>query len=106
MVDAFLAALSHANPSARLLANYGDYAWNVLGDQALGLNMIENAIKTAPSEPAYRITLVRMLVATGKMDQARNALHALQHLNIGGNLDGSIANLQRRLQAAAQSRMP
>ncbi len=30
MMEAFMAALSHPDPSARLLATYGDYAWNVL----------------------------------------------------------------------------
>jgi len=95
MVDAYLAALSHSDPSARLLAMYGDYAWNVLGDHALGLQVTADAVKRAPSEPAYRITLVRMLVATGETDRAYSALAQLETLNIGGRLDDKIEALRQ-----------
>jgi hypothetical protein len=106
MVEAYLAALSHPNPSARLLAMYGDYAWNVLGDHALGERMIAGAVKAAPDEPAYRITLVRMLAAAGKVDQARAALHELQRMNLGGSLDASIARLQAALPSTQRSTSP
>jgi hypothetical protein len=94
MVEAYLAALSHPNPSARLLAMYGDYAWNVLDDHVLGLQMTEDAVKAAPDEPAYRITLVRMLAAQGRKNEARAALEALQALNIGGRLNASLTQLR------------
>jgi hypothetical protein len=97
MVQAFEAALSHSHPSARLQATYGDYAWNVLNDHALGLRMTEGAVEAAPSEPAYRITLVRMLVATGHNARARAALTQLQSLNFGGRLDASIHSMQELL---------
>lgn len=97
MVGAFLAALSHPNPSARLLATYSDYAWNILGDHALGLKMIEQAITAAPNEPAYRITVIRMFLASRQYDQARHALQDLGALNFGGRLDGSIAELRSGL---------
>src|SRR6185312_15578151 len=70
MMQAFEAALDHPGPSARLQATYGDYAWNVLSDHALGLRMIEGAVKDLPGEPAYHITLVRMLLASGHLDAA------------------------------------
>ncbi|HET7267275.1 MAG TPA: hypothetical protein VFJ15_04140 [Oleiagrimonas sp.] len=94
MVAAFLAALDHPDPSARLLATYGDYAWNVLGDQSLGARMLTQAVKTSPEEPAYHITLTRMLAAQGRTDDARAQINALQKLNIGGRLNGSIAGLR------------
>ncbi|WP_139350484.1 hypothetical protein [Rhodanobacter sp. B04] len=94
MMQAYLAALSHPGPSARLLAMYGDYAWNVLDDHPLGERMTDEAIKAAPNEPAYRITLVRMLAAQGRKDDALAALHDLQALNIGGSLDTSLNELR------------
>ncbi|WP_426663145.1 tetratricopeptide repeat protein [Rhodanobacter aciditrophus] len=97
MVQAFEAALDHADPSARLQATYGDYAWNVLGNHALGLRMIEGAVKTAPNEPAYRITQIRMLAAEGRWDEAREALTKLKSLNIGGRLNDTIDDLNRLL---------
>ncbi|MEI7036146.1 hypothetical protein [Fulvimonas yonginensis] len=99
MIAAYLAALSHPNPSARLLAMYGDYAWNVLGDRALGLRMLSEAVAADPAEPAYRITLVRMFLAEGDRAEAGLALHGLESLNIGGRLDGTIRELHARLDA-------
>jgi hypothetical protein len=93
MVEAYLAALSHAPPSARLLSMYGDYAWNVLDDHALGERMTVDAVKAAPSEPAYRITLVRMLAAQGRKAEAQAAIQGLQTLNIGGRLDTTLEQL-------------
>lgn len=93
MIDAYLAALSHPNPSARLLAMYGDYAWNVLGDRYLGERMTEKAINTAPSETAYRITLIRMLVALGQTSDAMHAYQQLVLLNVGGRLDQALKDL-------------
>lgn len=98
MKNAFTAALSHPNPSARLLATYGDYAWNVLDDRALGIRMIMAAVQASPSEPAYQITLIRMLGAENRSVEAKQALKRLQSLNIGGRLDTNLAQL-RTLQA-------
>lgn len=97
MIEAYLAALSHPDPSARLLAAYGDYAWNVLEDRALGESMTTDAVKAAPSEPAYRITLVRMLIVQGRYDEARQQIAGLETLNIGGRLDNSISGLRALL---------
>jgi hypothetical protein len=97
MIEAYLAALSHPNPSARLLAMYGDYAWNALDDHDLGLRMTQEAVQAAPDESAYRITLIRMLVAQDRLNEARLQIRALETLNIGGRLDGSIAGLQALL---------
>jgi protein O-mannosyl-transferase len=100
MIESFMAALAHPNPSARLLATYGDYAWNVLNDHALGERMAEEAVKSSPDEPAYRITLIQMLTALDKMDEARKAYRQLETLNIGGRLDSSLAELRARLPAS------
>jgi protein O-mannosyl-transferase len=94
MIEAYLAALSHPGPSARLMAMYGDYAWNVLDDHALGLTMIEDAAHAAPDEPAYCITLVRMLAESRKSGEAQDALKRLSKLNTGGRLDSSLDELR------------
>lgn len=94
MTMAFLAALSHPRPSARLLATYGDYAWNVLDDRALGERMTAEAVHTEPNEAAYRVTLVRMLAVQGRQHDARQALQELIKLNLGGRLDDDIKKLQ------------
>jgi len=94
MTGAYRAALSHSGPSARLLAMYGDYAWNVLEDHALGERMTEEAVKTSLHEPAYRITLIRMLAAQGRKAEACQQFRQLEQLNIGGRLDNDLAELK------------
>ncbi|MFK2872296.1 hypothetical protein ISP13_02035 [Dyella lipolytica] len=93
MMAAFMAALSHPDPDARLLANYADYAWNVLDDRPLGERMAEEAVKADPREPAYRITLIRMLAVQGRKADALDALQKLESLNIGGRLNSDLAKL-------------
>lgn len=93
MTEAYLAAMSHPGPSARLLAMYGDYAWNVLEDYALGERMTAEAVKTSPNEVAYRITLVRMLAAQRRNTEASQQLRQLRQLNTGGRLDNDMAKL-------------
>ncbi len=102
MLDAFLAALSHPHPRARMLAIYGDYAWNVLGDHTLGERVTAEASKHDPVEPAYHVTLVRMLAAQGRYDEARQQIKALEALNIGGRLDDTIAGLKVLLPPRGQ----
>jgi hypothetical protein len=93
MTEAYYAALSHPDPSARLLAMYSDYAWNVLDDHVLGEQMIEEAVKASPNEPAYQITLVRMLAAQGRRVEAKRAIQQLALLNIAGRLNANLKEL-------------
>jgi hypothetical protein len=97
MMEAFIAALSHPAPRPRLLATYGDYAWNVLHDHDLGERMTEEAVKAKPDEPVYRITLVRMLAAQGRKAEASKRLKQLEELNIGGRLNNSLNELHALL---------
>lgn len=99
MLDAFLAALSHPRPSARLLANYGDYAWNVLGDRELGIRMAKAASAADPAVPVYHVTLARQALVLGRLDEVRQQIDVLRHLNVGGSLDPVIAELTARLPA-------
>lgn len=103
MVAAFNAALSHPHSSSRLLASYSDYAWNVLDDRALGEQLIKRAVDAAPNEPAYRITLVRMLAVNKELHSIEPQMEALQRMNIGGRLNDSIRSLQQQIDAASSS---
>jgi protein O-mannosyl-transferase len=95
LMQAFAAALSHPSPSARLLATYGDYAWNELHDRDLAFRVMKNAVETAPKEPAYRITLARMMLTVGDKDGAAEQIKTLERLNVGGSLDSDIAKLKK-----------
>jgi hypothetical protein len=106
MLDAYIAALSHPNPSGRLLNMYGMYAWEVLNDHALGVSMQEDAVAASPREPAYRITLVRMLTDSGRLNEARQALEGLQSFNLGGSMDEGIATLDAHIAAKERGELP
>jgi len=99
MVAAFLAATSHPNPSARLLATYGDYAWNVLDNHSLGLSLSQKAAAARPGEAAYRITCIRMLVALGRVEDAKQEYQELEGMNVGGALDHELRSLREAIDA-------
>lgn len=94
MTLAFEAALCHPHPSARLLAAYSNYSWNVKGDRALGEQLMRQAVQTAPRETAYRITFIRILVAQRDLPEAQRQLQALEALNVGGYLDDVLLQLR------------
>lgn len=94
LLAAYIAAVSHPQPTARLLSMYGDFAWNLLDDKILGERMAAEAVRVAPSEPAYRVTHLRMLLVLGRKADAKAELHAIRQLNFNGRLDEDIATAQ------------
>jgi len=98
---AFEAAMSHSEPSPRLLSIYADYAWNVLDDHDLGERLQIRAVNGAPQESAYLITLTRMLLATHEIDDARARVSQLNKLNLGGHLSSQLKVLKQQVDAAA-----
>jgi hypothetical protein len=102
MVDAFLAALSHPNPSGRLLSMYSDYAWNVLGDRNLGIQMAKQACAATPSEPAYWITLARMQINADDPQGARQSIARIERLSVAGSLSPAVDELTRLLNQSLQ----
>ena len=97
---AFQAALAHPDPSARLLAMYGNFAWNDLDNRTLGEQMTAAAVRAAPGESAYLTTWARMLIAERRFAEAQAAVQRLDALNVGGHLSGSIDELKNQLSEA------
>jgi protein involved in temperature-dependent protein secretion len=56
--------------------------------------MTKASVQAAPNEPAYRITLVRMLVVDGSANEANEAIKQLEALNLGGRLDNTLTSLR------------
>jgi hypothetical protein len=105
MTSAFQAALSHSPPSARLLAAYSDYTWNLLNDRRKALGLAIEATRVAPGEPAYWLTLARMQLALGQRTEAGRSLKHLEQLNIGGALDLELTELKAAI-AMSTSALP
>ncbi|WP_250624065.1 tetratricopeptide repeat protein [Pinirhizobacter soli] len=106
MTAAFEAVLSHPGHSARVLGSYGTYVWNETSDHNRAISLTRQAVERDPREPAYRISLVQMLIEQGERDQAREALGDLGKLNVGGRLDPDLARLKTQLARAGSSPLP
>jgi hypothetical protein len=94
MVEAYQAALTHPAPQASLIASYGDFAWNVLGEHEFAMRLMQRAVSAMPSAPGYRITLARMAAATGHPEIVREQVESLRRMNFGGRLDSDIETLE------------
>lgn len=73
LLAAFLAALDHPQPSGRLLAAYGAFAANQLGDYALAERALSEALQRLPIT-GIRIDLVQVLLLEGRVEQAGQLL--------------------------------
>jgi hypothetical protein len=106
LAEAFYAALSHGFPSARLLGNYGNFAWNQLSDHPLGTRMLELAVSKQPNEAAYRITLARMYIAQDRVPEALNQKAYLVARNASGIYSQDVLAIDRALKAAQTTSHP
>ncbi|HEY4146293.1 hypothetical protein [Pinirhizobacter sp.] len=93
----FEAAMQQPGPSARLMAIYGDFAWNALANRSLAISLLERATVAIPSEPVYHVTLARMYAATSQWSKVREQQIRLEALNRGGSLDAEISSLRERI---------
>ena len=71
MVKSFLAALQHTPPNTTVLTIYSSYAFNVLHDTALALNLARDAIKQNPHDIQPRANLLLFLVSSGQSEAAQ-----------------------------------
>ena len=93
MLAAFEAAESHPLRSPTVLRIHADYAWNLLGDRALGERLADEAVQLRPRDVDARIALARMNIVLGNHAKAREQVQALEGLNTGGRLDAQVAEL-------------
>lgn len=105
MIETFTTALAR-HVDARILDVYGNYALNALGDAALTLSLWDQAIALDPREVEYRVSLARLLIALGRIDQARTEIAAIRRLGRFGQYERRAQDLERRLAAQAQAPSP
>jgi hypothetical protein len=95
MVRTFESALSRG-PNASILALYGDYAANVLGEPDVALGMWREALRLQPT-PVHRINLIKLLAATGRHAEARMQIAKLRRSGRLGQYEAEAARLESRL---------
>jgi hypothetical protein len=103
LLDAFLIAIAHPNPSPRLLAMYANFAWNVLNDRTVALSAQRKAVEAAPNEMAYRTGLARMAIETGDIRTAQAQVTAMRAANVGGRYNNDITSLEVSIDNATQT---
>lgn len=103
MMRLFMTALSRGE-HPELLAIYGSYALNALGDAELALLLWKRAAELAPSQSQYHVSLARLLIALGKEEEARQRIDALRALGRLGQNEVEARDLESRMRAATVPR--
>lgn len=105
MLDVFLAALPASGDNPDIMSAYAEFAFDVLHDPALAIQLSDDIVTRFPNSPTYRANLVKALIAIGRFGEARHQIELLEKLNHWGSLDDTISTLESLLgQAIATSK--
>jgi len=105
MIQTFARALRHG-PNAEVLTIYGDYALNTLHDVELATRLWQDAAQISPREASYRASLVKLYIATGAYDQAREEIDRIRHMGRLGKNEALARELEERLSKAMGTAAP
>lgn len=98
---AFEAAMSHANPSARLQSVYGDFAGSELNDEALAEKLMRGAVASSNGDPVYEYNLLRVLMRRGKKDDARDLIVKINLMELTSDLRTEVLEIRGNLGVTA-----
>lgn len=82
---------------------YGDYAFNVLGNSDLALQLWGEAISMRPLEMQYRVNIIKLLITLKRYDEARREISALREIGRFGQNESAADALAVRLSLAEKS---
>jgi protein O-mannosyl-transferase len=97
--EAFEAAMHRTPVNPRLLANYGDFAAEGLGDFDLAERLLRQAVLQMPYTPVYRFNLIQVLLHNGKPADVSAEMAQLSAQNHFGSLSDLIAELDKEVAA-------
>lgn len=93
MLATYLVALEHG-PNPNLLAMYGDYALNVLGDEPLALNLWNEAVAQQPNVAQYRVNVTKLLIRMRRFDEARTQIARIRSTGAFGQFEKESVELE------------
>lgn len=98
-------ALDRNPQSARLHARYAEFAFSVMGDDALARNLLHEAIRLDPEQPVFHLLLARILIAAGDSSEELDGRELFAALQRAQQLDvhGEHAEEIQRLRSAVVS---
>lgn len=103
--QALLVALQGNPDSSRLHARYAEFAYSVMGDDALARNLLHEAIRLDPDQPVFHLLLAKILIAAGDSSEGLDGRELIAALQRAQQLDvhGEHAEEIRRLRSAVVS---
>lgn len=103
MMLVFTAALSQGD-NPLVMNSYANYALNELNDVDLAFRLWSEARRMVPAEPQFRISIAKLLVATGRYADAEAEIRGLEALGRAGQYRREAAELRERLASARAAR--
>lgn len=100
LLSVFLAALSHPQPSGRLLAIYGTFAANQLDDYPLAERTLSDAALLEPRVNGIRINLVKVLLLEKSFEHARQVLDDLNSSGLNHDEADEVRTLRKEVESA------
>ena len=103
MLNTFIAVIRRNpdNPTPHTL--YANFAWNVLGDRALALELQREAVRLQSSNPSYRVGLAKFLLLSqdnASIVEGHQLLQQLYKDNHAGQLDTELSELEELTHSA------
>ena len=96
MLATFQAALAHG-PNPEILNIEADYFLNIMRQPQAALALWQDAIKLNPQEAQYRVNRIKLLIALGREQDARNEIRQLRELGRLGQNESTARQLESRM---------
>lgn len=97
MIATFEAALSR-KPNAEVFNIYGDYVLNVMRQPDTALHLWHRALALKPKVAQYRINLIKVLIALGRFDEAKEQIGLLRRMGSFGQYQSAAFALEARMR--------
>lgn len=95
LLNAYLAALDHPPPSGRLLASYGTFAANMLGDYPTAERALADALNLLPTVNGIRFNLVKVMLLQNQFALAAKVLDGQDTKSSGPDDSGQAQRLRQ-----------
>ena len=106
MLAVLQAAQASGQRKAELMNIEADYTFNVLRQPDTAIYLWRRAIALGPGEPQYRINLARVLIALGRVPEARAEIAALRGMGQVGANEQAARDLEARIAKVSTKPAP
>lgn len=90
--------IAHPSADAAFYSLYGIFVYQEFGDLEASLAAFDEALRRKPRTPEFLSNRARILIAAGRLDQARSTVVELKSLGVAGSLDRLVKPLEAELR--------